>query len=142
MVDRALKALIRSDNSEEFIRKESASKCTSFLQEDGMRKVRDGLATVEELLRVLFVEAAEDTMACPDCGEGLKGGAVVCPSCERHLQKLCPSCGGISHRSGSFAPTVARSLPGLDPFRNILWYNPNMHSERLSAVAPAPVRQD
>src|SRR3989338_5961657 len=70
-VESAIKELIRTDASEGVIKKEAAAKGMTSLRDDGIKKALDGLTTVEELIRVLFVELCEDIIECPHCAEKL-----------------------------------------------------------------------
>lgn len=94
-VDRAIKELIRNDASEETIRKASVERGMLQLKDDGIRKAKEGMTTVDELMRVLFVEREEDSGAaqCPNCREQLKAGALACPACGFKLKESCPACG-------------------------------------------------
>jgi uncharacterized OB-fold protein len=75
------------------------------LGEDGLAKVKTGITTAEELLRVVTevremrtlcpkcsATVAVEFIACPHCGYSLNGG---CPKCHRSLQPewtFCPFC--------------------------------------------------
>jgi hypothetical protein len=79
------------------------------LGEDGLTKVKAGVTTAEELLRVVTEvrelrtlcpkcsgTVAVEFIACPHCGYSLNGG---CPKCHRSLQAawtFCPYCAAIT----------------------------------------------
>ena len=73
-----------------------------------MAKVRSGITTVEELLRVVS-EVHEQRLACPGCGGAVGLDFLACPSCGRRLSGGCPSCGRALQTGWSFCPYCARS---------------------------------
>ena len=91
-VESAIKELIRTDASEGVIKKEAAAKGMTSLRDDGIKKALDGLTTIEELMRVLFVELGDDIIECPHCAEKLHENMSACPKCEYKLKDICPSC--------------------------------------------------
>ncbi len=104
-VNDRLRRLIAQRGSEAQLREAALSGGMLSLGEDGLQKVKAGVTTPEELLRVVTeVRAARascagcgasvsaDFLACPSCGHRVGGG---CPHCERPLQpgwKFCPYC--------------------------------------------------
>ncbi len=104
-VNDRLRRLIAQRGSEAQLREAALSGGMISLGEDGLQKVRAGVTTPDELLRVVTeVRAARatcggcgasvsaDFLACPSCGHRVGGG---CPHCERPLQpgwKFCPYC--------------------------------------------------
>ena len=100
-----VRRLIASKATEDQIRDAAIAGGMISLGEDGLAKVKAGITTPEELLRVV-TEVRElrtlcaqcgsavgiDFLACPQCGKRLGGG---CPHCHRALQpgwKFCPYC--------------------------------------------------
>lgn len=59
IVDRPIREMISSDASEEEIRRAALSSGMVSLADDGLKKVRDGITTLEELGRVLSIEPDE-----------------------------------------------------------------------------------
>ncbi|MEQ1573345.1 MAG: ATPase, T2SS/T4P/T4SS family [Vicinamibacterales bacterium] len=100
-----LRRLIAQRGSEEQVREAAIAAGMVTLGEDGLTKVKAGLTTPDELLRVVTevrkaraicsecsAEVAQDFLACPACGHRVGGG---CPHCSRPLQpgwKFCPYC--------------------------------------------------
>lgn len=62
---------------------------------DGVRKIRQGITTIEEVARVCPVpdEEADDTIQCPSCGEIALETDLICPSCQYRLSTPCEQCG-------------------------------------------------
>ncbi len=63
--------------------------------EDGIKKIRHGITTVEEVARVCPVEPdkPEGTIRCPGCGKDIMETENICPFCRSRLYELCEQCG-------------------------------------------------
>ncbi len=87
-----IRELIVAGASEQDVRSTAlASKMTS-LGEDGLRKVMEGITTIEEVLRV--IEVREDLQTfCHKCGKLVHIDFQVCPYCASALSHTCSSCG-------------------------------------------------
>ena len=100
-----VRRLVAQRAGEDLVRDAAASAGMITLGEDGLAKVKAGVTTAEELLRVV-TEVREmrtlcsccggtvgvDFMACPHCGHRLNAG---CGKCSRPLQpgwQFCPFC--------------------------------------------------
>jgi CheY-like chemotaxis protein len=86
-----LRELVKQKASESTIRRAAAAAGTRSLLEDGLAKVRQGLTNLEELLRVIEVEA-EETFQCPKCGSAVDREFKSCPYCMYLLRNVCESC--------------------------------------------------
>lgn len=53
---------------------------------------REGLTTLEEIIRVAF-SGEEDSSFCPGCGKPVGEEFYKCPFCQYELKKLCRRCG-------------------------------------------------
>src|SRR5688572_5455865 len=78
------------------------------LGEDGLLKVKAGVTTPQELLRVV-TEVRQRQSRCPECGEGVSGDFAVCPSCGHHVGGGCPHCSRPVKAGWKFCPYCARS---------------------------------
>src|SRR5262249_39629435 len=65
---------------------------TRTLMEDAMDKVRQGITTLEEVSRVIEIEA-ETMIRCPQCHAFTQQDFSTCPYCLFPLKHLCVSCG-------------------------------------------------
>lgn len=92
VTDGSIKELIRTDATEGVLRKEAMAKGMKLLRDDGIDKALAGLTTIEELIRILYVDETEDTNECPNCSEKLQENITVCPKCGHKLKDVCPSC--------------------------------------------------
>ena len=108
------------------------------LGEDGLQKVKAGVTTPQELLRVV-TEVREVRAACPECGAGLARDFLVCPVCGHGVSGTCPQCSRPKQPDWKFCPYCAgttlgapaagkrrrktlagaEALPALPPARNI-----------------------
>ncbi len=63
------------------------------LQEGGLEKVKAGVTTLEEVLRVTYVER-DQVLKCPSCREEIDSTWLVCPYCQHDLSaRKCEGCG-------------------------------------------------
>ncbi|MBI3329544.1 MAG: Flp pilus assembly complex ATPase component TadA, partial [Nitrospinae bacterium] len=87
-----LKELLHRRASEAEIRKIAALEGTRSLLEGAMEKVRQGVTTLEEVRRVIELEA-EEIIRCPKCHAFTHQDFSTCPYCLFPLKRLCESCG-------------------------------------------------
>ena len=118
-----LRRLIAQRGSEAQIRDAAIAGGMISLGEDGLLKVKAGVTTPDELLRVVTevreartlcagcgVGVSPDFMACPTCGHRVGGG---CPHCHKPLQtgwKFCPYCAKSTELNGRKGGTGQRRL--------------------------------
>jgi type IV pilus assembly protein PilB len=86
-----LKELITCRASEADLRKMAALEGTRFLLEDAIDKVRQGVTTLEEVRRVIELEA-DARLRCPQCQACIQQDFATCPYCLLPLKRLCHSC--------------------------------------------------
>ncbi len=119
-----IKELIHRKASENELRKTAGLAGTRFLLEDAMEKVRMGVTTLEEVLRVIQLQE-EEIVRCPKCASFINLDFSSCPYCLYALKNLCSSCGQemkldwkicpyCNARSGPTAPAemTQKALPG------------------------------
>jgi type IV pilus assembly protein PilB len=88
-----IKEMIARRASEPEIRRAAAATSgTSSLLEEALAKVREGLTTVEEVLRVLELKQEDVSVHCPGCKKAIKREFVSCPYCSLELKCTCRSC--------------------------------------------------
>ena len=78
------------------------------LGEDGLAKVKSGITTPEELIRVV-TEVREMRTLCGQCGSAVGVDFNACPSCGKRLGGGCPHCGRALQPGWNFCPYCARS---------------------------------
>jgi hypothetical protein len=77
------------------------------LGEDALTKVKAGLTTAEELLRVI-TEVKEMRTLCPSCAGTIALDFTACPHCGKHLKGACPSCHRALQPGWQFCPYCAK----------------------------------
>jgi len=78
------------------------------LGEDGLAKVKSGITTPEELLRVV-TEVREVRTVCAGCGSVVGVDFLACPNCGKRLGGGCPHCGRALQPGWHFCPYCAHT---------------------------------
>jgi type IV pilus assembly protein PilB len=103
-----LRRLIASRAPEEQVRDAAIAGGMVSLGEDGLAKVKSGITTAEELLRVV-AEVREMRTLCPGCGSAVGVDFKACPQCGKRIGGGCPHCGRALQPGWQFCPYCARS---------------------------------
>ena len=103
-----LRRLIAQRGGEDMVREAAVAAGMQTLGEDGLSKVKAGVTTVEELLRVV-TEVREMRTLCPACGGAVAVEFVACPHCGDRLSGGCSKCGRALQAGWSFCPFCASS---------------------------------
>jgi len=101
-----VRRLIAQKGGEDLVREAAASAGMISLGEDGLAKVKAGVTTAEELLRVV-TEVRELRTLCPGCSGAVSMDFVACPHCGHRLSSGCPKCNRALQPSWSFCPFCA-----------------------------------
>ena len=102
-----LRRMIAQRASEDAIREVAQSSGMLALGDDALTKVKAGVTTAEELLRVV-TEVREIRSVCPGCSGPVALDFVACPSCGHRLSGACPGCGRGLQAGWTFCPYCAR----------------------------------
>jgi type IV pilus assembly protein PilB len=102
-----LRRLISSRAPEDQLREEALASGMVSLGEDALAKVKSGITTPEELIRVV-TEVREMRMLCSGCGAAVAVDFNACPSCGKRLGGGCPHCGRALQPGWHFCPYCAR----------------------------------
>ena len=86
-----LKTKIAQRASEAELIKAAVASGTIFLYDDALDKVRQGVTTVEEVLRVIQLQE-EEVLRCPHCSTLINRDFAACPYCRFPLKAICDSC--------------------------------------------------
>jgi type IV pilus assembly protein PilB len=73
------------------------------LLEDARSKIRAGITTPEEVLRVIQLRDGDENV-CPRCSRPISGAEGVCPSCNEYTRSACVGCGSEVSPSWQFCP--------------------------------------
>src|SRR4051812_18750855 len=87
-----VRRLIAQGAGEELVREAAIEGGMVPLAEDGLAKVKAGITTADELLRVL-TQIREARATCPECGGDVGVDFKVCPRCSHRLTGGCHKCG-------------------------------------------------
>ena len=103
-----VRRLIANRATEDQIREAAQEAGMLTLGEDALAKVKAGLTTAEELLRVV-TEVKEMRTVCSGCGGTIAMDFVACPSCGKRLSGACPGCNRALQAGWAFCPYCARN---------------------------------
>ena len=102
-----LRRMIAQRASEDAIREVANATGMLTLGDDALAKVKAGVTTAEELLRVVS-EVRQVRTTCPGCQGPVSMDFVACPACGRRLSGACPGCSRSLQPGWSFCPYCAR----------------------------------
>jgi len=103
-----LRRLIAAKATEDQIRESAIAGGMISLGEDGLAKVKSGITTPEELLRVV-TEVREVRTLCTGCGMAVGVDFLACPNCGKRIGGGCAHCGRAMQPGWNFCPYCARS---------------------------------
>jgi type IV pilus assembly protein PilB len=103
-----VRRLIAQKSGEDMIREAAVDAGMLTLGEDGLSKVKAGVTTAEELLRVV-TEVREMRTLCPGCSGIVAMDYKACPHCGHRLGGGCGKCGRALQAGWTFCPYCATS---------------------------------
>ena len=103
-----LRRLITIKSTEDQLREAAVAGGMITLGEDGLAKVKSGITTPEELLRVV-TEVGEMRTLCAGCGSAVGVDFNACPQCGKRVSGGCPHCGRAMQPGWNVCPYCARS---------------------------------
>src|SRR3954463_7099393 len=103
-----LRRLITVKSTEDQLREAAVAGGMITLGEDGLAKVKSGITTPEELLRVV-TEVREMRTLCTQCGAAVGVDFNACPQCGKRVGGGCPHCGRALQPGWNFCPYCAKS---------------------------------
>ncbi len=103
-----VRRLIAQKGAEDAIREAAQETGMLTLGEDALGKVKAGLTTPEELLRVV-TEVKEMRTLCPSCAGPVALDFVACPNCGTRLSGACPRCSRSLQPGWQFCPYCAQT---------------------------------
>ena len=109
-----LRRMIAQRVSEDALRDAALAGGMLSLGEDGLAKVKAGMTTAEELLRVV-TDVREMRTLCTGCGGAVAVDFMACPHCGKRQSGGCPSCGRSLQPGWHFCPYCARTTEAKSP---------------------------
>jgi type IV pilus assembly protein PilB len=109
-VDPAIREIIAKDSGEESILKASLDTGMRYMSDDGIEKVNQGVTTMAELLRVIYVREEDTAFVCPSCGETVRKDFPNCPYCGYVLVDKCAGCGEVRDSNWEFCPHCGKKF--------------------------------
>jgi type II secretory ATPase GspE/PulE/Tfp pilus assembly ATPase PilB-like protein len=103
-----IRRLIAQNAGEDLVRETAVASGMLTLGEDGLAKVKAGVTTPEELLRVV-TEVRELRTICPGCSGAVAMEFMACPHCGHKLNKGCGKCARSLQPGWAFCPYCASS---------------------------------
>jgi type II secretory ATPase GspE/PulE/Tfp pilus assembly ATPase PilB-like protein len=100
-------AAINRKASEAEITAAAARSGFTSLFEDARNKIRTGITTPEEVLRVIQLRDSEKNY-CPRCSHPMTGVAGTCPSCGEPSDFVCVGCGAEVSPKWQFCPRCGK----------------------------------
>jgi len=101
-----MRRMIAQNVNEDMLREAATAAGMVTLGEDGLSKVKAGITTPEELLRVV-TEVREMRTLCPGCGGAVAVDFMACPHCGHRLNAGCNKCGRTLQAEWQFCPYCA-----------------------------------
>jgi type IV pilus assembly protein PilB len=113
-----LRRLISTKAPEDQLREAAVASGMITLGEDGLAKVKSGITTAEELLRVVTA-VREMRPLCTQCGCAVGVDFNACPQCGKRLGGGCPHCGRALQPGWNYCPYCARSTEPKRPSKRL-----------------------
>jgi type IV pilus assembly protein PilB len=135
-----LRRLITARASEDQIRDAAITSGMSSLGEDGLAKVKSGVTTPEELLRVVTAVREVRTL-CSGCGAVVGIDFIACAHCGVRLNSSCPHCGRSMQPGWNYCPYCAQRTEMEDPRRRLRHRNPRAGRSELPVADAAEVKK-
>jgi type IV pilus assembly protein PilB len=101
-----VRRLIAQGAAEDLVRQSAIDAGMVPLGEDGLAKVKAGVTTADELLRVV-AEVRAARVPCPGCGGAVAADFRVCPRCAHRLSSGCHKCGRGLQPDWDYCPYCA-----------------------------------
>ena len=114
----AVRKMINDRASEADLRMAARQSGMVPLREDAVAKIRAGITSPDEVLRVVQVD--ENEVPCPGCKALIEVDFATCPYCRRNLKTNCRSCGQALRVEWTLCPycntsTAAETKPDAAP---------------------------
>ena len=109
-----IRELIQTGASVDNIRDAALATGMTTLGFSGLEKIRNGITTIEEVLRAVY-QKEEMTTICSHCGKAVSIDFRDCPFCKNSLVPTCGSCGRIVEADWLVCPYCKNDLETGNP---------------------------
>ena len=133
-VNENIRALIIASSPDSAIRQAAVEGGMRSIGEDGLRKVMNGLTTLEEITRVVYL-TEHPMKVCTGCQNVVNKEFEYCPTCGEFVGEHCESCRRRLDPAWTFCPHCGQDVEGSDEAAPV-----NGHAKADSAVAPRSKR--
>jgi type IV pilus assembly protein PilB len=110
IVDSQVRELVTNNATEDAILKAASESGMSYMSEDGIDKIHQGITTIDELFRVIDLSDQGTGLVCQNCGELIHSDFPNCPHCGFLLMNRCPECGTSREGRWSFCPHCGKGF--------------------------------
>jgi type IV pilus assembly protein PilB len=107
-----MREMIIAGASEQDLRSVAITADMSSLSKDGLNKVKNGLTTIEELMRVIELQEGLQTL-CSTCSHYLHLDFIVCPHCGTTASHHCTACGKSLQPEWKICPYCRQAVQAL-----------------------------
>jgi type IV pilus assembly protein PilB len=107
----AVRTAINKRGSEEEIRKAAVAGGFVALLDDAREKIRAGLTTPDEILRVIQLKDEGEQQCCPKCSRPIRPESGKCMHCSEVSPFSCPGCGLDLDPTWRVCPRCAKGVP-------------------------------
>ena len=109
-----IRELVQAGASVDNIRDAALATGMTTLGFSGLEKIRNGITTIEEVLRAVY-QKEEMTTICSHCGKAVSIDFRDCPFCKNSLVPTCGSCGRIVEADWLVCPYCKNDLETDNP---------------------------
>ena len=110
-IDEELKKIIHQDTAVKEIMTAARMAGMTTLLDDAVNKVKTGITTCEEVLRVIGSQNRLE-IPCPKCGTSLEERFQFCPFCGTAINPRCAGCGKFLELGWKNCPYCGRKAKG------------------------------
>lgn len=111
VMNAAVRELVANNAAEDAILRAALAGGMKYMSEDGIEKINQGLTTVDELFRVLYLKEENPPSICERCGTLLRKDLPDCPNCGNIVIEKCSFCGGARDGQWKHCPFCGELYP-------------------------------
>ncbi len=105
----AVREAITSEATEAEILSCALNNGMRLMSQDGLDKAMTGLTSIDEVIRVLYVEEKEEVHICRSCSKSVRLDFLNCPYCGCAVADRCPNCSRTREPDWKFCPYCKKS---------------------------------